>query len=85
MSGNLKKGKNIIELPIKEYTSPNNYQVKTITSKHLIQTNPYTNVKLLKTNKNIKQNNNSFITNEDENNDESYISYEDISFLDLNE
>jgi hypothetical protein len=85
MSGKLKKGKNIIELPIEEYISPNNYQVKTITSKHLIHTNPYTNDKFLKTNKNIKQNNNSFTTNEDEYNDESYISYEDISFLDLNE
>jgi hypothetical protein len=85
MSGNQKKGKNIIELPIEEYTSPNNYQVKTITSKHLIQTNPYTNVNFLKINKNIKQYNNSFTTNEDDNNDESFISYEDISFLDLNE
>ncbi len=85
MSGNQKKGKNIIELPIEEYTSPNNYQVKTITSKHLIQTNPYTNVNFLKINKNIKQYNNSFTTNEDDNNDESYISYEDISFLDINE
>ena len=79
MSDKKEVEKNIIELPTEEYYSENKYQIMKICSKNI----NHIEVR----NKTLNDENTSFTTKDEEDENKSNISYdyEEISYLDLNE